>query len=247
MNILKNFSANFKKGLQKLNFRGRSSRKEILQIAVFTPITIIFGFFIMTMISFGLDSKALMGGTLFLVGAALFLNALASICAVGRRFQDMNLSGWFALPFIFLSPAVYLFLSLFLLILPSSKNNKYGPNLEGWDISSEAVENYIYYKYFEANPYHEGMTPELSTAHNKKQAEIYLKLIPAEDKIEFDKLMSFNIRQKVDFSKELPILGNQIKENDFVNKHQLQNIDYNKLFSEMKAYAHQTHNKEING
>lgn len=247
MNIFKNFKSNFTKGLKKLNLRGRSSRKEILQITVFTPLTIFLGLIVTAFIGSITNIEFIFYTGFFIAMICLLFNAFASIFAIGRRLQDLNVHGFLALPLIFLAPVLYFIIGLFLLMLPSGKHNKYGPNLENLDINSESVENYIYYKYFAANPYHQGMTAEASTSYNKKQAEMYLKLIPAAEKLEFDNLSNAHMDKEIDFSQNLPVLNGASIHSELLKKHKLNDINYNLLFSELQSYANETHNKEFNG
>lgn len=247
MNIFKNFTSNFRKGLKKLNFRGRSSRKEIIQITVFTPLVIFLGLLATAFLGWATKIEFIFYVGFFISMLCLCLNAFASIFAIGRRFQDLNLPGLLAIPLIFFAPILYLIIGLVLVILPATKHNKYGPNLANLDINSESVENYIYYKYFAANPYHQGMTAEASTLYNKKQAEMYLKLIPVAEKLEFDNLINAHMDKEIDFSQDLPILNGTAIHSDLLKKHKLDDINYNLLFSELQAYANETHNKEING
>jgi uncharacterized membrane protein YhaH (DUF805 family) len=238
MNIFNNFKLNFKKGLQKFNFKGRSSRKEFLQITFFTPLVILTVLFLSISLGeiTGLESISIIGTIIGFI--ALFFNAFAALFALGRRLQDLNVNGLFAIPLIFLAPILYIIGGLFLMFLPSTNHNKYGPNISNLNITSDVVENFIYYKFFMSNPRFPNMTIEQNNLHNQRQAQIYLKLIPTSDLQDLENLLKQKVNPNIDFSKSLPTFDlNNSKYSEFIKKHNLENFDYNKLFSEFQHYA----------
>lgn len=242
MNIFKNFSLGFKKGLKKLNFMGRSSRKEILQITIITPLLLITTLMAWIILSSFITSQAFFVCGISAILFMMILNFFASITAIGRRFQDIGWTGWLAIPLIFLSPVIYFFVGMFLLITPSGKHNKYGPNLSTHNIESESLENYIYYKYFSMNPIHDKMSQERSTSYNNKMAQEYKKLIPEEEFNEFENIMNTNIQHDtIDFSQQLPSLNNDKAIKNLMAKHGLENFNFNELISEIRKYSQSTH------
>lgn len=255
-------TSNFFKGF----FKGRSNRKELIRITFIVPILLLIGCIFTLYLSMKalpagetIGSQFYLGTTLFIgFVTALFANFLLSIKTLGQRLQDLGHSSFWVIPILTLTPIFYFIVLTILYLVPSSGHNKYGPQLDKYNIKDKSLINYFYFKYFQMNPTHTNMSPDKCLAYNQEQAKFYRSLI-SDNSFELFELKfqnNGNISPNESFEQIMGMINGDEKLKNIsknISNSKIEDFDFSSLYSEIKDYSNRNsqnsvfHNKEING